>query len=169
MNKIIDVPFYFIFCFRDWPALLRLLYLLHLGHKRRSWERRTTFCGPRSRFLFESYRYLPLDWIVGYSRPLWLIQTSRLTISVLHFRAITVFAIQNFFLQKSVISWGRSPFSVFKNNSFVQKRDNDWFLKIQKWTSSSDFLRKMFWNANSKRAIVIETENPTIGLSDNAI
>ena len=51
---------------------------------------------------------------------------------------ITVLAIQNFFLQKSVISWGRSsPFSVFKNHSFVQKRENEWFLKIQKCNSSS--------------------------------
>ena len=50
---------------------------------------------------------------------------------------IRVFAIQKFFLQKSLISWGRSPFSVFKNHSFVQKRENEWFLKIQKWTSFS--------------------------------
>ena len=49
----------------------------------------------------------------------------------------TVFAIQNFFLGKSVISSERSPFSVFKNHSLVHKRENEWFLKIQKWNSSS--------------------------------
>ena len=58
--------------------------------------------------------------------------------------------------QKSVISCGRSPFSVFKNHSFVQKRENEWFLKIQSELfpqEISDFLRKKFWNANRKHAI----------------
>ena len=75
INRIIDVPFHFTFSFKM-AGLTKVVTSFAPWDTREEAERDAPlYVVQRSRFLFEVYRYLQLDWIVGYSRPLWLIWT----------------------------------------------------------------------------------------------
>ena len=50
---------------------------------------------------------------------------------------ITVFAIQDFFLQKSLISWGKSSLLDFQKSLIFTFLDKQMIFENRKWTSSS--------------------------------